>query len=148
MSMFLCSQVYLWWTTQLNEVTVTVHIVVHTFPLYFQMNLHWKCMNFYELFYIVVYEAIKNNYCTHVYQLYWTLSSFSFVQKWWSLACTRCIGCFCVGSAGTMMKFHFFTVCIYFKLNGLSVTVNRMKEKGTVCSVNEWRRKGLTGGKK
>lgn len=26
-------------------------------------------MNFYELFYIVVYEAIKINHCTHSYQL-------------------------------------------------------------------------------
>lgn len=47
-----------------TEVTVTVHAVVDKFSLYFQNNLHWKCMNFYGLFYIVVYEAIKINHCT------------------------------------------------------------------------------------
>ena len=44
------------------------------------MNLHWKCMNFYELFYIVVYEAIKINQCTHSYQLFNRVSSFWFCQ--------------------------------------------------------------------
>ena len=33
------------------------------------MNLHWKCMNFYDLFYIVVYETIKISHCTHSYKL-------------------------------------------------------------------------------
>lgn len=39
-------------------------------------------MNFYELFYIVVYEAIKINHCIHSYQLSLTKCHVFFCQKW------------------------------------------------------------------